>query len=96
MTRPNNGDASYGWRRFNIRRRLSQWSDGNGSENIISAIRGIINAGMAILERDYEAVLISEGAEARLRAALERLMGGSDTAPTVLEPLVLEADDALV
>ena len=51
---------------------------------------------MALLEAEPEAVLISERAEARLRASLERLTGGSDTAPTALEALVLEADDALV
>ena len=51
---------------------------------------------MAILERDYEAVLISEGAEARLRAGLERLTGGSDTPPAVLEALALEAFDPLL
>ena len=76
--------------------RFRSGDDGDGSEAIISGIRDIIDADMAMLETDPEAVLISERAEARLRAALERLMGGSDTAPTVLEPLVLEADDALV
>ena len=49
-----------------------------------------------MLETDPEAVLISERAEARLRAALERLTGGSDTPPTVLEALVLEALDPLL
>ena len=55
--------------------------DGNGSEGIISAVRDIIDAGMAMLETDPEAVLISEHAEARLLAAHERLMGRSDTPP---------------
>jgi hypothetical protein len=73
-----------------------RFRSGDGAEAIISDIRDIIDADMALLETDPEAVLISERAEARLRAALERLMGGSDTAPTVLEALVLEADDALV
>ena len=70
--------------------------DGDGSKPIISAIRDTINADMAILETDPEAVLISERAEARLRAALERLTGGSDTPPTVLEALELEALDPLL
>ena len=39
---------------------------------------------------------VSERAEARLRAALERLTGGTDTPPTVLEALVLEALDPLL
>ena len=49
-----------------------------------------------MLETDPEAVLISERAEARLRAALERLTGGSDTPPTALEALVFEALDPLL
>ncbi|MEC7164052.1 MAG: DUF2497 domain-containing protein, partial [Pseudomonadota bacterium] len=69
---------------------------GKGSDGIISAIRDIIDADTALLETDPEAVLVSERAEARLRAALERLTGGSDTPPTVLQALVLEALDPLV
>lgn len=69
---------------------------GKGSDDIISAIRDIIDADTTLLETDPEAVLVSERAEARLRAALERLTGGSDTPPTVLEALVLEALDPLL
>ena len=69
---------------------------GKGSDDIISAICDIIDADTALLETDPEAVLVSERAEARLRAALERLTGGSDTPPTVLEALVLEALDPLL
>ena len=69
---------------------------GKGSDDIISAIRDIIDADTALLETDPEAVLVSERAEARLRAALERLTGDSDTPPTVLEALVLEALDPLL
>ncbi|MEC7266032.1 MAG: DUF2497 domain-containing protein [Pseudomonadota bacterium] len=69
---------------------------GKGSDDIILAIRDIIDADTALLETDPEAVLVSERAEARLRAALERLTGGSDTPPTVLEALVLEALDPLL
>ena len=69
---------------------------GKGSDDVISAIRDIIDADTALLETDPEAVLVSERAEARLRAALERLTGGSDTPPTVLEALVLEALDPLL
>lgn len=39
--------------------------------------------------------MISKRAEARLLVALDRLTGGSDTPPTVLEALVLEALDPL-
>ncbi len=69
---------------------------GKGSDDIISAIRDIIDADTAFLKTEPEAVLVSERAEARLRAALERLTGGSDTPPTVLEALVLEALDPLL
>ena len=76
--------------------RFSSRDIGKGSGDIISAIRNIIDADKALLETDPEAVLVSERAEARLRAALERLTGGSDTPPTVLEALVLEALDPLL
>ena len=76
--------------------RFSSRDIGKGSGDIISAIRDIIDADTALLETDPEAVLVSERAEARLRAALERLTGGSDTPPTVLEALVLEALDPLL
>lgn len=76
--------------------RFRSGGDGEKSDDIISAIRDIIDADMAMLEINPEAVLISERAEARLRAALDRLTGGSDTPPTVLEALVLEALDPLL
>ena len=69
---------------------------GKGSDDIISAIRDIIDADTPLLETDPEAVLVSERAEARSRAALERLTGGSDTPPTVLEALVLETLNPLL
>ena len=69
---------------------------GKGSDDIISAIRDIIDADTALLETDPEAVLVSERAEARLCAALEPITGGSETPPTVLEALVLEALDPLL
>ena len=76
--------------------RFSSRNIGEGSGDIISAIRDIFDADKALLETDPEAVLVSERTEARLRAALERLTGGSDTPPTVLEALVLEALDPLL
>ena len=53
--------------------------------------RDIIDADTAFLETDPEAVQVSECAEERLRAALERLTGASYKQPTVFETLVLEA-----
>ena len=52
---------------------------GKVSGDIISDIRNIIDSDTALLETDPEAVLVSERAEARLRAALECLTSGSDT-----------------
>ena len=49
-----------------------------------------------MLETDPDAVLVSERAKARLRAARECLTGGSDTPPTALEALVLKALDLLL
>ena len=76
--------------------RFRSGGDGEKSDDIIFAIRDIMDADMAMLETDPAAVLISERAEARLRAALDRLTGGSDTPPTVLEALVLEALDPML
>ena len=59
--------------------------DDEGSNDIISAIREIIDADVTLLEADPEAVLTSERAGARLRAALERLDVGSDAPPIALE-----------
>ncbi|MEC7511746.1 MAG: hypothetical protein VX859_00285, partial [Pseudomonadota bacterium] len=53
--------------------RLCSRDIGKGSDDIILAICDIIDADTALLETDPEAVLVSERAEARLRAALERL-----------------------
>ena len=66
--------------------RFRSGGDGEKSDDIISAIRDIIDADMAMPETDPEAVLISERAEARLRAALDRLTGGSDTPPPFWKP----------
>ena len=60
---------------------------------LISAIRDIINKDMASLETDPVAVLVSGRAKARLRAARDGFTGGSDTPPTVLDAMVLDALD---
>ena len=53
---------------------------GKGSGDIKSTIRDIIDADRALLETDPEAFFFDH-VEARLRAAFERLSGGSDTRP---------------
>lgn len=69
---------------------------GKGSSDVISAIRDIFDTDTALLETDPEEVFVSERAEARLRAALECLTGGSDKPPTALDASVLEALDPLL
>lgn len=73
-----------------------QMADSDDSDTIISAIREIISADMTMLETHPAHEMISARAEARLRASLNRLTGGTDTPPTVLEALVLEALDPLL
>jgi cell pole-organizing protein PopZ len=59
--------------------------------DIISAIRRIMEAEQAVLEDDPDAQLLSDEAQKRVLAALDRLTGGSERQPTVLEALTLEA-----
>ena len=69
---------------------------GKGSGDIKSTIRDIIDADRALLETDPEAIFVSEHADVRLRAALERLKGASDMPPNILEAFVLEELDQLL
>ena len=73
--------------------RLRSRDIGQGPGDIISAIRNVINTDTASLETDPVAVLVSERAKARLRAARDGFTGGSDTPPTVLDAMLLDALD---
>ncbi len=64
-------------------------SDDNTDE-IVDAIRRIMSEEQALLEDDPDAHLASQEAQARIFAALERLTGGTEQPPTVLEALILE------
>ena len=72
--------------------------DGEQDE-IIHAIRRIMQAEEAILSDDPEVHLASDAARTRIFAALDRLTGGEgsdEVAPTVLEALILERPDPLL
>ncbi len=81
---------------FKVDVRFHSCETGEGSGYIILEFRDIIDADTALLETDPEAVLVSECAEAQLRAALDRFNGASNTPPTIFETLVLKALDPLL
>lgn len=66
------------------------------TDEIIDAIRRIMKVDK---EAPVEAAVVDESsaaAQARILAALDRLTGGTDKAPTVLEALILERLDPLL
>lgn len=63
----------------------------DNTDDIIAAIRRIMEAEDAILKDDPDTKLMSLEAQKRIYAALDRLTGGHSTPPTVLEALILEA-----
>ena len=63
----------------------------DNTDDIIAAIRRIMEAEDAILKDDPDTKLMSLEAQKRIYAALDRLTGGHAQPPTVLEALILEA-----
>ena len=63
----------------------------NNTDDIIAAIRRIMEAEDVILKDDPDTKLMSLEAQKRIYAALDRLTGGQSQSPTVLEALILEA-----
>lgn len=63
----------------------------DNTDDIIAAIRRIMEAEDAILKDDPDSKLMSLEAQKRIYAALDRLTGGHAQPPTVLEALILEA-----
>ena len=61
----------------------------DNTDDIIAAIRRIMEAEDAILKDDPDTKLMSLEAQKRIYAALDRLTGGHSTPPTVLEALIL-------
>ena len=68
----------------------------DNTDDIIAAIRRIMEAEDAILKDDPDTKLMSLEAQKRIYAALDRLTGGHSTPPTVLEALILEALEPLL
>ena len=66
----------------------------NNTDDIIAAIRRIIEAEDVILKDDPDTKLMSLEAQKRIYAALDRLTGGQSQSPTVLEALILDKLDA--
>lgn len=62
----------------------------DNTDDIIAAIRRIMEAEDAILKDDPDAKLMSVEAQKRIYASLDRLTGGHSQPPTVLEALILE------
>lgn len=62
----------------------------DNTDDIIAAIRRIMEAEDAILKDDPDTKLMSVEAQKRIYASLDRLTGGQSQPPTVLEALILE------
>ena len=71
-------------------------ADGDNTEEIIGAIRRIMSADEEILTGEEGTGRFSKEARARIFAALDRLTGGEEKPPTVLEALVLERLEPLL
>lgn len=63
----------------------------NNTDDIIAAIRRIMEAEEVILKDDPDIKLMSLEAQKRIYAALDRLTGDQSQSPTVLEALILES-----
>lgn len=72
--------------------------DANSQDEVILAIRKIIEAEQALMSDGEELHEASDAVQSRIEAALHRLAGGGGTehAPTVLEALILERLDPVL
>lgn len=71
-------------------------ADGDNTDEIIGAIRRIMSADEEILTGEPGTGTFSKEARERIFAALDRLTGGEEKPPTVLEALILERLDPLL
>ena len=71
-------------------------AEGDNTDEIIGAIRRIMSADEEILTGETDTGTFSKQARERIFAALDRLTGGQEKPPTVLEALVLERLDPLL
>ncbi len=68
----------------------------DNTDDIIGAIRRIMEAEDALLTGDPDTQMMSQEAQRRVYAALDRLTGGETQPPTVLEALILEKLEPLM
>lgn len=71
-------------------------ADGDNTDEIIGAIRRIMATDEEVLTDEEGAGRFSKEARERIFAALDRLTGGEEKPPTLLEALVLERLDPLL
>ena len=71
-------------------------ADGDSADEIIGAIRRIMSVDEKVLTCEPGTGKFSKEARERIFAALDRLTGGAEKPPTVLEALVLERLEPLL
>ena len=71
-------------------------AEGDNTDEIIGAIRRIMSADEEMLTCEAGTGTFSKEARERIFAALDRLTGGEEKPPTVLEALILERLDPLL
>ena len=71
-------------------------ADGDNKDEIIGAIRRIMSVDEEVLTGEPGTGKFSKEARERIFAALDRLIGGAEKPPTVLEALVLERLEPLL
>ena len=71
-------------------------AEGDNTDEIIGAIRRIMSSDEEMLTSEAGTGTFSKEARERIFAALDRLTGGEEKPPTVLEALILERLDPLL
>jgi hypothetical protein len=74
----------------------SDEKDAKSQDEVILAIRRIIEAEQAVMSDGEDLHVASDAAQSRIEAALHRLGGGTQQPPTLQELLILERLDPLL
>jgi hypothetical protein len=74
----------------------SDEKDAKSQDEVILAIRRIVEAEQAVMSDGEDLHFASDAAQSRIEAALHRLGGGTQQPPTLLELLILERLDPLL
>ena len=74
----------------------SDEKDAKSQDEVILAIRRIIESEQAVMSDGEDLHVASDAAQSRIEAALHRLGGGTQQPPTLLELLILERLDPLL